>query len=218
MSFAELLDRYTDKKGRSIQLGMVCKIESFDASSMRADVLPMVREKNELDDSFDYPVIPGIPVEYVQIGQGCYIKPFYQRGDFVWVGFSTFDTSSSLQGSKQEVKPDSKIFGLENACVLGAIAKQGWEEPQNLIKFEDNKLTLKVGNTELSLGSDGVKITGNLSVPNDEISGHVVKEKTSESSTAVSIGDIKTTFNTHTHLSSAPGSSTGTPNSQIGTP
>ncbi|GBF38532.1 Gp138 family membrane-puncturing spike protein [Leptospira johnsonii] len=216
MSFAELLDRYTDKKGRGMQLGMVCQVESFDADTMRADVLPLVREKNELDEVSNFPVIPGIPVQYVQIGQECYIKPFYQRGDLVWVGFSTFDISNSLAGSgrKQEVRPDSKIFGLENACLIGRIAQQGWTEPQNMIKFEDGKLTLKVGSTELSIGSDGIEVTGDME-SNGKISGDVIVETGNSTSAdgGVSIGEIKSKFNGHTHLAPA-----GTAAAQTGGP
>ncbi|MGJ4748381.1 Gp138 family membrane-puncturing spike protein [Leptospira sp. SA-E8] len=221
MSFSELLDRYTDKKGRGMQLGMVCQVESFDASAMRADVLPLVREKNELDEVSNYPVIPGIPVQYVQIGQECYIKPFYQRGDLVWVGFSTFDISNSLAGGgrKQEVRPDSKIFGLENACLIGRIAQQGWTEPQNMIKFEDGKLTLKVGPTELSIGPDGVDVTGDLTV-DGEVGGNVVYETdltpSGSSQGGLSIGEIKDKFNTHKHGGVTAGAgSTATPLPQM---
>lgn len=221
MSFAELLDRYTDKKGRGMQLGMVCQVESFNANTMRADVLPLVREKNELDEVSNYPVIPGIPVQYVQIGQNCYIKPFYQRGDLVWVGFSTFDISNSLSGSgrKQEVRPDSKIFGLENACLLGRIAEQGWSEPENMIKFEDGKLTLKVGSTELSIGSDGIDVTGDVSV-DGEVAGNVVYETelspSGSSQGGLSIGEIKAKFNSHTHVySPATAGTTQPPGSPI---
>ncbi|WP_244280513.1 Gp138 family membrane-puncturing spike protein [Leptospira saintgironsiae] len=195
-------------------------MESFDASRMRADVLPLVREKNELDEVSNYPVLPGIPVHYVQIGENCFIKPFYQRGDLVWVGFSTFDISNSLGGGgrKQEVRPDSKIFGLENACLLGRIAEQGWSEPTNLIKFENGRLVLKVGSTELSLSEDGVEVTGNLNA-SGEVSGDVVYETGLSASGSddggLSIGEIKAAFNNHIHNTTAPGAPTGTPVSQI---
>ncbi|EPG72993.1 hypothetical protein LEP1GSC058_3101 [Leptospira fainei serovar Hurstbridge str. BUT 6] len=207
MSFAELLETYVDMRERGIQVGMVCKIESFNASTMRADILPLVKEQNILDEVSDYPVIPDVPVQFVQIGAGCYIKPFYQQGDLVWVGFSTFDIRKSLNAQKETVTLESKTFGLENACVLARIAEQSWTEPQNLIKFENGKLTLKVGSTEVSIGSSGVEVTGDFKASGNVEGGHVIEN-------GLSIGQIKSGFNAHVHpfvATTPPTGITGTP-------
>lgn len=208
MSFAELLETYVDMRERGIQVGMVCKIESFDGSAMRADVLPLVQERNILNETSDYPILPGVPVQFVQIGADCYIKPFYQQGDLVWVGFSTFDMAGSMTGQKQTVTPDSKIFGMENACVLGRIASNSWSEPQNLIKFENGKLVLKVGSTEISIGSSGVEVTGDLKASGNLEGGHVIES-------GLSIGQIKAGFNAHTHAYSGPAGTTNIPGTPL---
>lgn len=205
MSFSELIQKYSDKRNRDILVGIVCKIKSFDDSSMTADVEPMVKRKNEFDQLADYPILPGIPVQYVQLGTDCYLKPYYKKGDLVWVSFSTFDISDALLNKKTEVDSKSRIFGIENACVIGKIPAKTFVEPTIKIYSESGQLILQNGTTKLILSTSGVSISGTLSANSVTASGSIAQAGTS-------IGDLKTAHNAQTfpYVSPSGPASTGT--------
>jgi len=123
MTFTEWIESLIDQKTRRIQTGLVCKIEKFDSTTLRADVLPLIRYENAYEEETDYPVIPDIPVLVYKQGD-YFIKPNYVNGDLVWVGFSTFDIEDAL---REYIRKESdKTFEIQNACVLGAIVKENY--------------------------------------------------------------------------------------------
>lgn len=120
MSFTEYLENLIDLKMSDIQLGLICQIEKFDVNTMRADVKPLLKIKNALDEEIELPILIDLPVLFYT-GGGFFIKPNYQNGDYVWVGFSTHDIENPLKGYSRTAS--EKMFELHNACVLGGIKK-----------------------------------------------------------------------------------------------
>jgi len=123
MNFTELLDKFVSQKTSDIQLGLVGKIQKFDADTMRADVKPLLKIENELEETEDFPVLTDIPVLFYH-GNEFAIKPTYVKDDLVWVGFSTHDIEYALKEYTRIAS--KKTFELHNACVLGGIVKDNY--------------------------------------------------------------------------------------------
>ncbi len=140
MSFTELLNKFVDLKTTDIQLGMVCQIESFDDSGMRADVKPLLKIENDLGETKDFPILADIPVMFYN-GDPFAIKPAYTKGDMVWVGFATHDIENALQEYSRTAS--KKTFEMHNACVLGAIVKDDFSfDNVYMIRKESDHIAL----------------------------------------------------------------------------
>jgi hypothetical protein len=150
MSFSELLETLWRERGKEIQLGLPCSIEKYDPLLKRADVKPFLQTIVE-GRPRSYPVISDIPVIGIPP-----IEPNYSKGDLVWVGFSTFDISDALRNVSA---PESeRLFGMENACVLGKITGTIPGLPGAEIKTDGLKIF--IGNPVFNLGQLIKSLTG----------------------------------------------------------
>jgi len=129
MSFTEYIEDVIDLKMSEVQLGMIGKIEKFDASKMRADVKPLLKIKNALEEEIELPILIDLPVLF-HTGGGFFIKPNYSNGDLVWIGFATHDIEDALNNYSRSAS--AKMFELHNACVLGGIKKNNAVMPDLL--------------------------------------------------------------------------------------
>ena len=130
MSYTEFIEDFWEDRASQIQTGLIGKIQKFDKQKMRADVQPLLKLKNALNESIDYPILQDVPV-LMFYGGGFYVRPVYQSGDLVWIGFSTFDIENSLNGYSRN--QSEKLFGIENAVILGGIAKNNYSAPAEFI-------------------------------------------------------------------------------------
>jgi hypothetical protein len=169
MSFSELIDDYWNDRAQSMQVGLVATIEKFEKGKMRADVKPLLKLKNSLGDETDYPVLSDVPVSFLHAG-GFYVRPEYERGDYVWVTFATNDISNSLDGNTRAAS--DKKFSLENACVVNGIAKNNFSAPSEFdsedgllighkdgnsyMVFSDDKIVFKTNQNEVEIGDNGI--------------------------------------------------------------
>ena len=169
MIYTEYLKKMLDDKVLQIQQGMIGTIESFDRQTMRADVLPIIAQRNDDGDLQQYPVLPRIPVGLIWAG-GFYLCPDYKKGDLVWITFATRDIDEPM---RENVKEESKkVFGLENACVICSVAKTnrtmptefsesglliGHEDGNAYIRFEDDKIVMVFGTREITFDANGIK-------------------------------------------------------------
>lgn len=172
VSLTMLMEDHFNERAREIQLGLVGKIKKFDKEKMRADVQPLMKIKNALGQETDYPVLADVPVLYY-FGGGFFVRPVYESGDLVWVGFSTFDTDQSLNGYARA--ESGKIFSLENAVVISGIAKTntidstafasndgliiGHKDGNAILRIEKDKIIFKFGTEEITLSSTGIETT-----------------------------------------------------------
>jgi len=158
MDFSSFIRDCFNQFARSIQLGLPCKIEKFDKKTMRADVQPFMKIKNAKNEETTYPILCDLPVQLVYAG-GFYIRPAYERGDIVWVTFSTFDISDGLdEYSRAE---SEKLFSLENACVSGAIASSKFTPPPEFNTEDGLIIGEKSGNSYMVYSSDGITMKFN---------------------------------------------------------
>jgi hypothetical protein len=112
MDFSTFIKDFFDTYSRQIQLGLPCKIEKFDKEKMRADVQPFMKIKNNMDEEITYPILSNLPVQFIYAG-GFYIRPAYERGDNVWVTFSTFDMSNGLdEYTRAESKKGLRVINF----------------------------------------------------------------------------------------------------------
>lgn len=95
---------------------MVARVERFDASTMMADVLPLVNTENG--------EIPGmlldIPVSLLRAG-GFIIRPPYKEGDIVLVVFVDRDMDNFLKSGKQSKPETNRTHSLDDAVVVGSV-------------------------------------------------------------------------------------------------
>jgi hypothetical protein len=170
MSFSELLEKAIDDKIKDIQLGMVAKIESFDPITMRADIDPLLKIKNDLGESEDLPILSDLPVRFYY-GGGYLIKPAYENGDLVWLAFSTHDLENSLQEYKRNAS--DKKFEIHNACVMGGIVKDNFVFPP-LVLTQIQKDGMVLANKKgISLRIDDIGIFASNGITEFNILTHV---------------------------------------------
>ena len=163
--FTDFLIKLIGDNIDNIAQGMICKIDSFDAQKMTADIIPLLQDKTQSGDTIDIGKIQKIPVSFLYCGD-YYIKPEYKKDNLVWVSFSSFDYSNAIKGEKAEI--ENVKFSLSYAVVMHGIMKDGSTAPttesglvigykNNYIQLNENKLNIKF--------SGGVNINdGNLEV------------------------------------------------------
>jgi len=208
MSFTAFLRKLVEDRTEEIQQGMVCKIESFDKSTMRADVQPLLTFEDPVTRAQkDLPKLPDVPVQFLYAG-GFYIRPQYSAGDLVWVTFATHDVDEALDELKRPISP--KTFGIENAMVVGGLAPNKWTPPAEFgsedglligeeggaayIKFGTSDITFKAGTLEVKIDASGIEV------------------KDGADKTEITAGDVKatktgvfTTLKAHQHPTAATG-------------
>lgn len=153
MSFSEMIDKVLVDRTKDIQLGLIATIETFDKSKMRADVKPLLKLKNDLDEEIELPVLPDLPVRF-EIGGGFFIRPVYTKGDLVWIGFATHDIENALQEYTRAAS--KKIFEIHNACVMGGIMK---DNPTIPSAFSEAGLIVGDSTYTINLTGSSLKLT-----------------------------------------------------------
>lgn len=166
MSFSELMEKAIGDKLKDIQLGMIGKIISFDDSLMRADVDPLLKITNDLDEEEDLPVLSDLPVRFYY-GGGFLIKPNYVAGDYVWLSFTTHDFDNSLLGYKRLAS--NKMFEIHNACVMGGIVKDNFVAPS---VFSKSGIVIAEVNTGIHLRVEAAGIYASNGVTEFNILTH----------------------------------------------
>lgn len=200
MSFTEYLENLIDLKLSDVQTGMIGKIEKFDSTRMRADVKPLLKIENALEEELDLPILIDLPVLF-HSGDGYFIKPNYAAGNLVWLGFMTHDMEDALN---EYTKPASKkMFELHNACVLGGIVKNNASLPDSM--SNEGLVIGHENGTYINIKSDSVKIVdssnNSFELKNGKINMLGASEAFLNGTTFDSwlTSTLITIFNAHTH-------------------
>ncbi len=193
--FADLLMEF-EESCASIQIGgKICTIETFDREKMRANVKPL--GKRRVGDSVqEWSIVANIPVQFEFTETGEATRSDYSRGDMVYVTWANRDIKGPLRGEDNE--ESATLFSAENACVIGAVLKTGKTPPAHF----SNRGTLigsagaytQYFNNKIKLGSATASQPFILSLILEGFLNSVVS-----------------LYNSHTHLSAAPGLPTATP-------
>jgi len=163
--FTDFLITLINRETEDIPQGMVCKIDSFDAQKMTADVIPLLQNKTKDGETIDIGKLQKIPVAFMYCGD-YYIKPEYKKDNLVWVSFSSFDYSNALKGEKAPI--DDVKFSLSYAIVTHGILKDGDSAPTNksglVIGYQDSYIQLDENDININISGTVNINNGNLEV------------------------------------------------------
>ena len=173
--FSKFLTDLLQRFGESVQIGMVGRIKSFNKTTMRAEVEPLLRKENLAGESSQLPVLSNVPVSFLCTGK-YFIRPTYERGDLVWLTFATHDIFSAMKGTP--AKASDQIFGLQNACIVNGLLSTtpiggDFADATGLaigatdvfIEVEEDKITAHLdGNTVELNSADGVVVKDGMDV------------------------------------------------------
>lgn len=95
---------------------MVGRIERFNASEMKADVLPLI---NNTDGSQPSLLIE-VPVTMLRAG-GFVIRPPYQKGDIVLIVFVDRGMDNFLLSGKSSMPSGTRKHSLDDAVIVGSV-------------------------------------------------------------------------------------------------
>jgi len=142
------------------------KIEKFDATTMKANVIPLVKKKNKDGTTEDVSLLIEVPVSFLKAGPFL-IRPPYKAGDIVLVVFSDRDIENVLFSGDKGEPIRCETHSLDNAIVVSGIMPftktlPGEHSNDLIIAKEDltSKIVIKE-NGEILIESDrGVTISG----------------------------------------------------------
>lgn len=151
-SITDMIGNEIDKVNTSIP-GV---IQSYDAGSNRAVVVPTGKRMFPDGRKLDYPAIYDVPVVFpTAMGGGCGVTFPIKSGDACLVLFSQENMQAFLGG--QEVEDDNKRFQLNDAIAIPGLysnATQGADPSGVCLFFGSSKVTLDGGGFHGTL-SDG---------------------------------------------------------------
>ena len=94
---------------------MLGRIETFDASKMKANVVPLVKNKGN-----NKPLLIEVPVSFLKAGPFV-IRPPYKKGDIVLVVFADEDIDNVLLSGNVSEPNSTRKHSLDDAIVVGGI-------------------------------------------------------------------------------------------------
>lgn len=95
---------------------MVGRIERFNASEMKADILPLIKDS----DGSQLGLLIEVPVSMLRAG-GFVIRPPYKKGDIVLVVFVDRDMDNFLLSGKPSMPNSTRKHSLDDAVVVGSV-------------------------------------------------------------------------------------------------
>jgi hypothetical protein len=172
-----------------IEIGMVCRVETYKASAGRMDVKPLLKTSDGYSVNKNFPILSNISLSTISTSDYI-IKVPYQRGDLVWVTFSANDIRDALQGINS-TKTKAR-FNMQDACAIGGVEKESIVPPVNQLASLDG---LVLGTRDKS---------AYIQIKPNEINLKAISIKVSD-------GINEYELNKHIHISGAPGTPSGEP-------
>lgn len=145
----EFMDKLTGNMTDGIKSCMVCKVDSFDAKKMKAELIPLLRVKNQKDEYEEVEMLIEVPVAHLKAGPFI-IRPPYKEGDIVVVAFTDADIENVLLSGDLSNPNSSRKHSLDDAILITGLMPFTKELPDGhendlIIAMEDfeTKLVLK---------------------------------------------------------------------------
>jgi len=161
---------------------MLGRIETFDASKMKANVIPLVKSKDG-----DKPMLIEIPVSFIKAGSFL-IRPPYKKGDIVLVVFADEDIDNVLLSGNISEPNSTRKHSLDDAIVVGGIMPFTQTLPNEHI--EDLVIAKDDFTTKIVVKEDGEII----------IQGGKVYLGSEDAEEGIPLGDkLKQWLDNHTH-------------------
>jgi hypothetical protein len=158
-TLADVLSRAVANGLAEVRVGMPGRIESYDAATQTADVLPLPKPALFQDDGTEateaFPVIPHVPVHFP--GGGGHRQTFpVAAGDECWLSFADYSLDIWQARGGPYAPIDVREHHVSDAvCFPGLHSdRHAWADaPTNESTFgKDGGLTVRVGDTAIDIG------------------------------------------------------------------
>ncbi len=140
---------------------MLGRIETFDASKMKANVVPLVKNKDG-----NKPMLIEVPVSFIKAGPFL-IRPPYKKGDIVLVVFADEDIDNVLLSGNVSEPNSTRKHSLDDAIVVGGVMPftntLPGEHGEDLVIGKDDftaKIVIKEDGEILIESDKGITISG----------------------------------------------------------
>ena len=178
----EFFNKLSGNLVNGINSCMLGRIETFDASKMKANVIPLVKNKDG-----DKPMLIEIPVSFIKAGSFL-IRPPYKKGDIVLVVFADEDIDNVLLSGNISEPNSTRKHSLDDAIVVGGIMPFTQTLPNEHI--EDLVIAKDDFTTKIVVKEDGEII----------IQGGKVYLGSEDAEEGIPLGDkLKQWLDNHTH-------------------
>lgn len=155
-TFGESLAFILEEEFKNLYTALPANIQSYDAQTKRATVIPAIKTWYE-DDSYDsYPIVADVPV-LMPSGGGYTITMPIKKGDAVLLVFSQRGIEN-FKKTFQESNPTTSLFDLHDAVAIagfgalnimpasGTGAALQTEDGSNAVIVEADQIKIKKGN------------------------------------------------------------------------
>lgn len=121
MELHELISKLMRQYLSGLHTAIPARIEEYDPQTMRAKVVPLVKERLTADgDPVAWPMIVEVPVAYLQTG-GIVVRPPYQAGDIVLIVFAERALDKILIDGQPQSPQYTRRHSLDDAIVVGSL-------------------------------------------------------------------------------------------------
>ena len=163
-SLSEPLLRAVDQALTDIRVCLPARIESYDHTTQRAEVTPLLRRAYVDGETDSMPVIAGVPVVWPRSGGASLTMPV-RRGDGVMLVFSDRSLDRWLVQGGEVTPDDRRKHDLSDAIAIPGLYSFADQSPQDnnddvLLQYAGSSLRMKAdGDIEITAGKN-VQITG----------------------------------------------------------
>lgn len=170
LSMAELLSRAIDQALTDIRVCLPARVESYDHTTQRAEVTPLLRRRYADGVVEPMPVIAGVPVVWPRSGGASLTMPI-KRGDGVMLIFSDRSLDSWLVQGGEVTPDDRRKHHLSDAIAIPGLYSFADPSPQDnnedvLLQYAGSSVRLAgTGDvTVISAGNKIINVDGNVTV------------------------------------------------------
>lgn len=115
-TLSKLIDGFVNRAMTGVHVAIPCRVVTFDETTCRADVQPLVKTGDDMPA-----VIQSVPAlgRKRKFGPDIEVeKPFYEKGDVVYVVCADREIKNTLRG--QVAAPDStRVHDINDAVIVG---------------------------------------------------------------------------------------------------
>ncbi|NMB44743.1 MAG: hypothetical protein GX995_11535, partial [Clostridiales bacterium] len=111
----DFFNKLSENMASGINKCMLGKIENFNPTTMKADVIPLVKTQDG-----NKPMLIEVPVSFMRAGPFV-IRPPYKVGDIVLVAFADEDIDNVLLSGNISNPNSTRKHSLDDAIIVGGI-------------------------------------------------------------------------------------------------
>lgn len=166
---ADTLNAWLDDRLGQVEMSFLAKIVAFDKEKMQATIRPQLyafAQDNtaEAKTVMNTPDVNNVPVEMLYAGDGCFVRPDYQKGDMVSVSCYASPIDEVLIG-KARANSKQNRFSFSSCTVRFGVLQKGLTVPAAFA----SKSGLLIGRGTNYIWFDGasVRVEGDFVVNGD---------------------------------------------------